>query len=687
MGTDYEGASLGEMFRIPLWKRQVDDVMHADGCWEDASNNTPTMMLYHVRLFRKLQANWQSYDAYARVSMAMGINLTMQTLSYFWLHSSWNLMVFKHESLPFSALCLVVIFATSAWSLFWLDLFLSRHLLQMAVVLIFAPPLLSVVAVRVDILDSSSIPSAMLGIIVPVIFAMQLIWIIFCTCLARPDYFENVALPSKFRSVLYLDVFGAIKPEQVERPQDRQTNVLPSNLDKLLRVECNRLRAEIAVDLAMFETAQVQDYLDDDLLTLSKVTPTRTRFTTACVQFSNFVTDAVAAVQPPDWLQLHWDAQRCPVTYFYNCRTGETTWDTPAEGERVCDFSSVEQRLATFEAQLRAFKAQARDAAQPSNAPESSVMLATNSSTVATTFYPATHEESNGSFRRKPGLLPWVAFMRTGVVLGGVWVIGLVWAVAYYSFGVHLFVVNHLGQSHSPRLSHTGVRPISTARSLGLACSAQSSGFMVDRFTVHEFHLERETPNNAAGAMAACLLQYPQFRGLGFLDVSLQWAGDSAQFLGADGVTVLNCNLHLGTGKLETFLGGPWRQLAVDVDGSSWALKHGVMAKLGDHPAGKMPMMDFGFQNLTAILVIPGSVIGLEAGGHLHAWPLRGGPRSSWRIPSDVRWQDLCATESRIYALGSQVEVSKVWEFPLPLSLTTPQRTPPQWLKRVLLSW
>ena len=28
----------------------------------------------HVELFRKLQAKWQCYDAYARISMALGVN-------------------------------------------------------------------------------------------------------------------------------------------------------------------------------------------------------------------------------------------------------------------------------------------------------------------------------------------------------------------------------------------------------------------------------------------------------------------------------------------------------------------------------------------------------------------------------------------------------------------------------------
>ena len=32
------------------------------------------MLLEHVQLYRRTQANWQSFDAYARVCMSMGTN-------------------------------------------------------------------------------------------------------------------------------------------------------------------------------------------------------------------------------------------------------------------------------------------------------------------------------------------------------------------------------------------------------------------------------------------------------------------------------------------------------------------------------------------------------------------------------------------------------------------------------------
>ena len=79
------------------------------------------------------------------------------------------------------------------------------------------------------------------------------------------------------------------------------------------------------------------------------------------------------------------------------------------------------------------------------------------------------------------------AFMRTALVLGDVWVIGLVCSVVYSSIHVYQFVVKHHNAAHSPHLSHTSLSPFSPARTLGFVL------FCTDRLTVHEFHLEEGT--------------------------------------------------------------------------------------------------------------------------------------------------------------------------------------------------
>ena len=112
-----------EMLRVPIWKQQAerlnetmnqDHNMQRDSSGDDlapssgvpqqpqqqvprsnsgrasatastggSKNKEHVTMLEHVRLYRQLQANWQSYDAYARVAMSMGTNQLLHALTYY----------------------------------------------------------------------------------------------------------------------------------------------------------------------------------------------------------------------------------------------------------------------------------------------------------------------------------------------------------------------------------------------------------------------------------------------------------------------------------------------------------------------------------------------------------------------------------------------------------------------------
>merc|ERR1719221_1577583 len=95
----------------------------------------PVIALKHVRMYRKLQANWQAYDAYARVCMALGANQLLHAVSYYTLQ-----MLISEESSPFPALACLALLAFCAWLLARLDLYLSIRLRQVAGFLLLAPP-------------------------------------------------------------------------------------------------------------------------------------------------------------------------------------------------------------------------------------------------------------------------------------------------------------------------------------------------------------------------------------------------------------------------------------------------------------------------------------------------------------------------------------------------------------------
>jgi len=748
MGTDYEAVGVTEMLRIPLWKKQLNNIkaaldnVNADDPYNEdeiEGNDSPVASLQHIKLFRQLQANWQSYDAYARVSMAMGANLTMQTLCYYVLQMSWKRLKVNDETFPFSGICLVILFSTTAWSLFWLDLYLSRRLLQVSVVLIFAPPILSIVGI---ILQRYYYSNA-LGILIPVIYFLHLVWICFTTLAAKPDLINNVALPSKFRSVLFLDVFGWFKPEEEDNLEPALPDApMPANLDALLRHECSQQNAEIRVDLQFFEGSQVQDYLQDDMVTLKKVAAARTRFDTVSQIFLSLAGERETVnVLPPGWLKLAWNPTGSPLTYYFNCRTGETTWDEPRDKSRICDFVSLEERLASFEAQVRSLSGQSElrkvagisssltsDSGSsasylapthqlaelpPTEGKRGSLLqplprtptsetqthlLATNNPQAGTTFHPATARAREQSRSRPPGLLPWTTFLTTSVVLMGVWIVGVAWTIAHYSFNIdiHQVIPESSNDFYMPRLLQTDVSATGSpsSRPVGMACHANLTSLLIaERFAVFDFHGSEMTPNED---IAHCLDQNPQFRGLGIKDISVECPNSvcSAVLLGADGATALRCRLVQGFHKnAGTFglLGGPWQQLALDEDGTSWGLRNQTLAKLHPRALGLMPILELNNMEdvtLTAVHVIPGrSVLGLDEGGRLHSWPSWGGPVRSWRLPPTVHWHDFCTLKDEMFVLGSLAGVMNVWRFALPPAIfITPTNTLPRWLRRLLMN-
>ncbi len=95
------------------------DVLDSNG--DDYDPLGASAMLEHVKLYRQLQANWQSYDAYARVSMAMGTNQLLHALTYYVL--AYLIMEAKA---PTAAYGCAAIFTTTSILLARLDLYLHK---------------------------------------------------------------------------------------------------------------------------------------------------------------------------------------------------------------------------------------------------------------------------------------------------------------------------------------------------------------------------------------------------------------------------------------------------------------------------------------------------------------------------------------------------------------------------------
>lgn len=161
----------------------------------------PTSNLRHIRLFRQLQTNWQAYDAYARVCMALGANQLLHAVSYYTLQ-----MLVSEERSPWPALACLALLAFCAWLLARLDLYLSMRLRTLAAVLLLAPPAITMVGLT--LVHTKAVSEVQSDVCAPMSFLLHMAWIGFILYLARADHSDGVALPMNFRSVTYLDVFG-----------------------------------------------------------------------------------------------------------------------------------------------------------------------------------------------------------------------------------------------------------------------------------------------------------------------------------------------------------------------------------------------------------------------------------------------------------------------------------------------
>eukprot|EP00439_Symbiodinium_sp_Y106_P049541 s1754_g6.t1 len=188
-----------------------------------------TAALRHIQLYRELQANWQAYDAYCRVCMALGTNQLLQSINAYCLG-----VLLSETSSGWAAACCMAVISSVSWLVVRLDVLVSWRMLMMALAfqtcgrtraenqedgcrrLFLAArlgiPLLTLCCLATQILFKWAGALALVRVLVPTIFVLHLFWMVCCLRLAAGRG-DKVSLPGKFRGVLYLDVFGWLSPE------------------------------------------------------------------------------------------------------------------------------------------------------------------------------------------------------------------------------------------------------------------------------------------------------------------------------------------------------------------------------------------------------------------------------------------------------------------------------------------
>lgn len=310
--------------------------------------------------------------------------------------------------------------------------------------------------------------------LVPFVFAFHIGWIILTINVAKSKDHGGVALPTNFRSVVYLDVFGWLTPPgQLDTLRsvnvvgagtdpDRTASerlaarpvaagpaarpVAPSDAEAIIPAEVAdgavpqvyqrlvqdtmALQHQLQEDLLRWETTEVSRLLRNDETTQQELQQLRRRFDDAQADLFAQVPHLSAqsevrrgATREEVWLRLLWPEADPPRTYFY--REGHTVWDElQRPGARIIDLTSLSEQMAALHQKVRAV-----DGSRISDNPD--LVRAANLAQASFRAGPQPCEVPATSRRRRhlPGHLPRDTVRNASVVLVVMWFIGFVWSL------------------------------------------------------------------------------------------------------------------------------------------------------------------------------------------------------------------------------------------------------------------
>eukprot|EP00930_Biecheleria_cincta_P087527 TRINITY_DN7674_c0_g3_i1.p1 TRINITY_DN7674_c0_g3~~TRINITY_DN7674_c0_g3_i1.p1 ORF type:complete len:911 (+),score=164.67 TRINITY_DN7674_c0_g3_i1:121-2853(+) len=193
-----------------LWglEGRGDDIYELDG-----SIRADCDALRHLQLIKRVIHYWQSYDGFARVAMSMGTNQLIMGLSYYVIA-----YVLISNKAVIASFLVVLLFMVIATALIRLDMSLTSFEFQAAAALNFAGPCITALAAQQWRLHTVR-GYEMVHLLAPLPYACSAGWLMLLLYIAKVGEQEGGAmLPTGYRSVMYIDVFGWIKRQQ--KPSD-----------------------------------------------------------------------------------------------------------------------------------------------------------------------------------------------------------------------------------------------------------------------------------------------------------------------------------------------------------------------------------------------------------------------------------------------------------------------------------
>jgi len=175
----------------------------------DGSIRADPDSLQHLQIIKNVMHYWQSYDGFARVAMSMGTNQLIMGLAYYVIA-----YVLISNKCVIACFLVVLLFMVIATALIRLDMSLTSLEFQAAAALNFAGPCITALAAQQWRLHTVR-GYEIVHLLAPLPYAFSAGWLMLLLYIAKVGEQEGGAmLPTGFRSVMYIDVFGWINREK-----------------------------------------------------------------------------------------------------------------------------------------------------------------------------------------------------------------------------------------------------------------------------------------------------------------------------------------------------------------------------------------------------------------------------------------------------------------------------------------
>eukprot|EP00927_Polykrikos_kofoidii_P072248 TRINITY_DN6838_c0_g1_i3.p1 TRINITY_DN6838_c0_g1~~TRINITY_DN6838_c0_g1_i3.p1 ORF type:complete len:1033 (+),score=166.59 TRINITY_DN6838_c0_g1_i3:91-3189(+) len=187
----------------------------------DGKARVDPSQLRHLRLVHEAMQYWQAYDGFARVSMSMGTNQFVNAIAYYIL----GYVLVSNHAIIASWLSVGLCIAINV-ALIRLDMSLTKLEFHIAVLLMAVGPCLTAFSCeRWDMNRHRGHEGVALevSVLMPIVYIANASWFMFLLYIAKVSPQKGGSLlPTGFRSVMYVDIFGWVRRQRFSAQQRRQ---------------------------------------------------------------------------------------------------------------------------------------------------------------------------------------------------------------------------------------------------------------------------------------------------------------------------------------------------------------------------------------------------------------------------------------------------------------------------------